>query len=287
MILKRVFLALLAIGIGYLIYLVWGLPSQREIADLVSKNPGKTSVMRQREEEAQRAGRPPRHVQRWVPLSRVSRHLVHAVIAAEDQKFFGHEGIDWEAIKKSAEFNRKKGRLARGGSTITQQLVKNLFFTTHRSFTRKIREVMVAYWLEGELTKGRILELYLNVIEWGDGIYGCEAAALRYYGRPASSLDEEEAAGLAAMIPNPRRINPFVNRRLHERAQHRVLWLMSHVGYLKRGFGAEPPERIPEPMEEGEGEEPLPEEIEPEPPEPLPSPPFTSPSPSPTDPGVG
>jgi monofunctional biosynthetic peptidoglycan transglycosylase len=284
---KRVFLALLAIPFGYGLYVLWGLPSRAEVTDLATKNPGKTSVMRQREEEAQRAGRPPRHVQRWVPLSRVSRHLVHAVVASEDQKFFGHEGVDWEAIRESAEFNRKKGRLARGGSTITQQLVKNLFFTTQRSFTRKIREVMVAYWLEGELTKKRILELYLNVIEWGDGIYGCEAAALRYYGRSASSLDEDEAAGLAAMIPNPRRINPLVNRRLHERAQRRVLWLMSYVGYLKRGFGAEPPEKIPEPLEEGEGEEHPPEEPEPEPPLTEPSPPLTEPTPPATSPGVG
>ena len=282
---KRVLLALLAIVLGTLLYVVWGLPSHSQVAELASKNPGKTSVMRQREEEAIQAKRQPRHVQRWVPLSRISRHLVHAVVAAEDQKFFGHQGVDWEAIKQSAEFNHKKGRLARGGSTITQQLVKNLFFTTKKSYVRKIREVIVAYWLEGELTKRRILELYLNVIEWGDGVYGCEAAALRYYGRSASSLDEEEAAGLVAMIPNPRRINPLVNRRLHDRAQRRVLWLMSQVGYLKGGFGVEPPERIPEIVEEGE--EPPPEEPVPPTPEPTSlEPPPSEPSPSPTEPGV-
>ena len=200
--------------------------------------------MRQREDEARRAKRMPRTVQVWVPLSRVSRHLVHAVLAAEDQKFFGHEGVDWEAIEKAVEEDRRGLRFGRGGSTITQQLAKNLFFTTHRSFVRKAREVIVARWLEEDLGKRRILELYLNVIEWGDGLYGAQSAAQRYYGKPASALDAAEAAGLAAMIPNPRRINPRVNAARHARAQRRVLWLMRGAGYLGRdasGLGAEPP----------------------------------------------
>ena len=124
-----------------------------------------------------------------MPLGRISRHLVHAVVAAEDQKFFGHEGVDWDAIKESVEEDRKKRRFARGGSTITQQLAKNLFFTTHKSPVRKLRELVVARWLETDLSKARILELYLNVIEWGDGVYGAQAAAQRYYGKSASALD--------------------------------------------------------------------------------------------------
>ena len=143
-----------------------------------------------------------------MPIGRISRHLVHAVLAAEDQKFFGHEGVDWDAIKESVEVNRARKRFARGGSTITQQLAKNLFFTTHKSLVRKARELLVARWLEEDLSKRRILELYLNVIEWGDGIYGCQAAARRYYGKACASLSAPEAAGLAAMIPNPRRLNP-------------------------------------------------------------------------------
>ena len=126
---------------------------------------------------------------------------------------------------------------------------------------RKLREVIVARWLEEELGKKRILELYLNVIEWGDGIYGAQAAALRYYGKPVSALDEVEAAGLAAMIPNPRRIHPRLSPKRHARAQRRVLWLMRSAGYLKRevgGLGAEPPP----PVEEEEEEEP-PENEEP------------------------
>jgi monofunctional biosynthetic peptidoglycan transglycosylase len=247
---RRAFLVLLAAGLGFLVYVVAGLPAPGRVSALARENPGVTSVMRQREREAVEAGRPVRRVQSWVPLSRVSRHLVHAVVAAEDQKFFGHEGVDWDAIKQSVEVNRRKGRFARGGSTLTQQLAKNLFFTTRKDPVRKLRELVVAYWLEKDLSKARILELYLNVIEWGDGVYGAQAAAQRYYGKSAATLSPEEAAGLAAMIPNPRRINPKVDPRRHARAQRRVLWLMAHAGYLGRSrLGAEPPPP-PEPVPE-------------------------------------
>jgi monofunctional glycosyltransferase len=236
---------LLALGAWF----SWGLPSRREVRALAKKPPGVTAVMRQRESEAKEAGRKARRTQTWVPIGRVSRHLVHAVLASEDQKFFGHEGVDWDAVRESVEANRQAGRFARGGSTITQQLAKNLFFSTRKSLMRKARELVVAYWLERDLSKVRILELYLNVIEWGDGVYGCQAAAQRYYGKPASALDASEAAGLAAMIPNPRRINPRVSAARHARAQRRVLWLMAHAGYLSSsGLGAEPPP--PEPVED-------------------------------------
>src|SRR5439155_19278274 len=127
------------------------------------------------------------------------------VLASHDKKLFGHERVDWDAIKKSVETNRARGGFVRGGSTITQQLAKNLFFTTEKSITRKLRELVVARWLEGDLTKKRILELHLNVSEWGDGIYGAQAAARRYYAKPVSDLEAAEAAGLAAIIANPRR----------------------------------------------------------------------------------
>ena len=230
---------------------VWiGLPGRGDVHALAGSNPGTTGVMRQREAEARAAGRPSRRIQSWVPISRMSRHIVHAVLSSEDQKFFGHQGVDWDAIEKSVQEDRKERRFARGGSTITQQLAKNLYFTTHKSLVRKVRELIVARWLEEDLSKRRILELYLNVIEWGDGVYGAEAAAERYYGKPASALDADEAAGLAAMIPNPRRINPRVDGGRFARAQRRVVWLMAHAGYLSRsGLGAEPP---PEPVEEDE-----------------------------------
>ncbi len=236
-------------GLACAVFVFRGLPSRGEIRALAKKNPGKTSVMRQREDEAAAAKRKPRTLQHWVPLARISRNLIHAVIVAEDARFFGHEGMDWDAIKAALQKDVEKRRFAQGGSTITQQLAKNLFFSTRKSLTRKFREFIVTGWLEADLEKTRILEIYLNVIEWGDGIYGCEAAAQRYYGKAAAELSPEEAAGLAAMIPNPRRINPRVGSARHARAQSRVEWLMARAGYVKRDLGklgAEPPPPEPE-----------------------------------------
>jgi monofunctional biosynthetic peptidoglycan transglycosylase len=276
---KRALLILAGLLVAFVVYLWWGLPSRASVTELAQKNPGRTAVMRQREEEAKDAGRRIGHSQSWVPLSRVSRHVIHALLSSEDQKFFGHEGVDWEAVRASVEANRKAGRFARGGSTLTQQLAKNLFFSTRRSLVRKVRELVVSRWLEQDLTKARILELYLNVIEWGDGVYGCEAAARRYYGKSCAVLDENEAAGLVAMIPNPRRINPRVNAARHARAQRRVLWLMAHAGYLgNTRLGSEPPPP-PEPVEEDE-----PPPLEPaEPPAATASPAEAPPSAEPSD----
>jgi monofunctional biosynthetic peptidoglycan transglycosylase len=249
----RAGLAGAALAIGYVVYVVAGLPRRDEVRALARTNPGTTGVMRQRAREAARRGRTARVDQRWVPLDRVSKRLIEAVIASEDQKFFGHEGVDWGAIKESAEKDLQEGRAVRGGSTITQQLAKNLFFDTGRTVTRKLRELVVARWLEEDLSKSRILALYLNVIEWGDGVYGVEAAARRYYGKAAAELDVAEAAGLAAMIPNPRRLNPAVNAARHARARRRVLWLMATAGFIRRetaGLGSEPP-----PVEDDEAED--------------------------------
>jgi len=245
-------LGAVALGTAGLGYVIVGLPSRADVRALTRANPKETGVMRQRDEEARLAGRRPRRTQAWVPLTQVSRHLVHAVVAAEDPKFFGHEGIDWDAVRESVETDVKRRRFVRGGSTITQQLAKNLFFTTRKSVVRKLREMIVAVWIEEDLSKPRILELYLNVIEWGDGVYGCGAAATRYYGKPVGSLDEAEAAGLAAMIPSPRRINPRVNPARHARAQRRILRLMAHAGYVSRAVGTL-----------GTAPTPLPEEPEP------------------------
>jgi len=281
---RRAFLVVLLVSLLYAGWVAAGLPPRAQVRALAGTNPSVTSLMRQREEEARQAHHPYRRVQAWVPISSVSRHLVHAVLASEDQKFFGHEGVDWDAIKKSVEADRARGRFVRGGSTITQQLAKNLFFTTQKSITRKLRELVVARWLEGNLTKKRILELYLNVIEWGDGIYGAQAAAHRYYGKPASALAPEEAAGLAGMIPNPRRINPLVDPRRFARAQRRALWLMANAGYIERdaaGLGTEPPPS-PEPADTEEDETAPP--VPPSPPTPpAPTPELTAePPPSPT-----
>ena len=270
-------LAGLALAVLLLLWGWWGLPARGDVRALVRANPGPTALMRQREQEAAARGGKARRAQQWVPASRISRHLVHAVLAAEDQKFFGHEGVDWDAIKESAEKDVKAGHFVAGGSTITQQLAKNLYFGTGKTPLRKLRELVVARWLEDELGKKRILELYLNVIEWGDGIYGAQAAAQRYYGKPASALDPEEAAGLAGMIPNPRRINPLVDKRKFARAQRRALWLMANAGYIEQsaaGLGAEPP-----PVEADE------DEPEPPPPAPAATPVEAAPTPV-AEPGV-
>ncbi len=189
--------------LAFAFYVVAGLPSRAEVRRLATRNPDRTSVMRQREEEAADAGRPARSQQSWTPLSRMSKHLIHAVLASEDQKFFGHEGVDWDAVEKAIEEDRKRLRFARGGSTITQQLAKNLYFTTHRSLVRKLREVIVARWLEEELGKKRILELYLNVIEWGDGIYGAQAAALALLRQARERAGRGGGGGTGGHDPEP------------------------------------------------------------------------------------
>ena len=262
----RAALALLALGLLFAVWVVIGLPSRTAVLDLASQIPDETSVMRQRDQEARDAGRKPRRLHKTVPLTSISKNLIHAVLSAEDPKFFGHEGIDWDAVKESIETNIEKGRYARGGSTLTQQLAKNIFYSTHKSLIRKAREAIVAVWMEQTLPKTRIIEIYLNVIEWGDGVYGCEAAARRYYGVSCASLNVNQAAGLAAMIPSPRRINPKTNRTLHTRATARVLRLMRLAGFLKRDIrdmGKEPArvvpdETQPEPYEDDDPQAPSP-----------------------------
>jgi monofunctional biosynthetic peptidoglycan transglycosylase len=142
--------------------------------------------------------------QQWVPYERISVHLKRAIIAAEDAKFVDHEGFDWEGIQKAMEKNQKRGRLAAGGSTISQQLAKNLFLTPSKTFWRKGNETVITLMLENLWSKRRIFEVYLNVIEWGNGVFGAEAAARHYYGVGAAQLGPEQAARLAGMVPNPR-----------------------------------------------------------------------------------
>jgi len=293
--LLRLGLVALALLAALAAWVLAGLPARSDVRALAAKSPGKTRLMAQREEEARAKGRKPRTVQRFVPLSAVSRHLIHAVISSEDQKFFGHEGVDWKAIRESLEKDVQKRRFARGGSTITQQLAKNLYFGTAKTPVRKLRELVVTQWLESDLTKSRILALYLNVIEWGDGVYGCDAAARHWYGTSAAALGETEAAGLAAMIPNPRRINPRVSPERHRRATRRVLWLMALAGYIGRdvaGLGAEPPPEAEEEDAEADADpppdpaaaEPPPAELAPEPQVEDVPPPETEPHPTPTPP---
>ena len=236
--------AVLAAGLAGTGWIAAGLPSRADVRALTKKNPRTTALMLQREREAEAREGPAQRRPSWVPLSRISRHLLHAVIASEDQRFLTHDGVDWTAIRESVEDNVERGRLWRGGSTLTQQLAKNLYFGTSRTPVRKARELVVTSWLEKDLSKPRILVLYLNVIEWGDGIYGCEAAARHWLDTSASALTIEQSAGLAAMIPNPRRINPQADPRWFERSRERVLRLMERSSFIGRdvaGLGAEPP----------------------------------------------
>ena len=171
-------------------------------------NPPVTMVQVQRRVEAMRQHRRYEKRYRFVPLRRISPHLQHAVIAAEDGRFFQHHGFDWVEMQKVLEDDMKRQRLGRGGSTITQQLVKNLFLTTERSVIRKGIEAALVPLVEAFLSKNRILELYLNVIEWGPGVYGAEAASEFYYHVPASEVSREQAARLAAIIPAPLKRKP-------------------------------------------------------------------------------
>ena len=140
----------------------------------------------------------------WVPYEQISDHLKRAVVASEDDRFMLHGGFDWEGIRHAMERNRQRGEVVAGGSTITQQLAKNLFLSNDRSYWRKGQEALIALMLEMVMDKRRILEIYLNVVEWGEGIYGIEAAAWHYYGQPAASLGPDQSACLAAMLPQPR-----------------------------------------------------------------------------------
>ena len=165
----------------------------------------------------------------WVPYDRISNSLKRAVVAAEDARFLDHEGFDVEGIQKAVEKNLKKGRLVAGGSTISQQLAKNLFLSSERSFLRKGQEAIITLMIETTWSKRRILEVYLNVIEWGNGIYGAEAAARRYYKTSAASLGRDQAARMAAMIPNPRWYEHNRGSRSYQRRVALIKRYMSHA----------------------------------------------------------
>ncbi|MEN3296317.1 MAG: monofunctional glycosyltransferase [Burkholderiales bacterium] len=170
----------------------------------VDHNPDSTSFMREQLSVLRDKNPNARLKHKWVPYNRISNHLKRAIIAAEDSNFSEHEGVDWEAMQKAWEKNTKKGKVVAGGSTITQQLAKNLFLSGDRSYLRKGQEVVITYMLEYWMDKERIFEVYLNVVEWGNGVFGAEAAALHYYGISAAQLSPAQAARLAVMLPRPR-----------------------------------------------------------------------------------
>ena len=166
--------------------------------------PRETAFMAQRHDEARAKSANVTQLYRWVPYARISVQLKRAMIVAEDAKFAAHGGFDWDGMEKARDKNRQKGHVVAGGSTITQQLAKNLFLSPAKSYWRKAEEAVITVLLEAMLPKQRIFELYLNVIEWGNGVFGAEAAAQRYFGVTAAQLSAEQAARLAAMVPSPR-----------------------------------------------------------------------------------
>jgi monofunctional biosynthetic peptidoglycan transglycosylase len=196
---------LAAAAFALLSYVYLTLPDVRTLA---TTNPTSTAFMELRGEEAAREGRRARRVQRWVPYGRIAPSLKRAVLVAEDSAFWEHEGIDVEQIRESIRISWEQGRAIRGASTITQQLAKNLYLSPSRDPLRKLRELIIARRLEAALPKARIFEIYLNVIEWGDGIWGADAAARAYFGVSASALNAEQSALLAGAIINPRLLNP-------------------------------------------------------------------------------
>jgi monofunctional biosynthetic peptidoglycan transglycosylase len=225
--LRRIWKLIKAVVIGVLAFIVltmlYEIATFPRVGRLRDNNPETTAMIETRTHEARERGEQPKRVQQWVPLERISVHLQRAVLAGEDSNFATHNGFDYEAIQKAwdqaqrdaAKEAKQQGEdesgwipampsFKRGASTISQQLAKNLYLTTERSFVRKAREAAITYFMEKNLSKRRILEIYLNVIEWGDGIYGAEAAARTYFRKSAADLTADEAAFLSAIIPNPR-----------------------------------------------------------------------------------
>ncbi|MDD5543583.1 MAG: monofunctional biosynthetic peptidoglycan transglycosylase [Acidobacteriia bacterium] len=211
---KIIILALLAL-VGYMTYVYFTLPSVDFLQDTIPKE---TALMKQRDEEyaEKHNGKLPRHMQIVASYSAISDYLKSAVLIGEDDAFFQHEGFDYARMRQALTEDWEKKRFARGASTITQQLAKNVFLSTSKNPIRKFREAILAHRLEQTLEKRRIFEIYLNVIEWGDNVYGAEAAAQYYFGKSASQLNLQEAVVLAAIIPNPRRMNPLANPHYSE-----------------------------------------------------------------------
>ena len=244
-IIKSLFLVFLGVAIGFVAYEAIMFI---RVSRLRSENPVTTSLIDARVGEAKARGEQPKRLQIWMPLDRISPNLERAVLAGEDTNFATHNGFDYQAIQKAwdqalrdaAKEAKNEGEnddwlptlpdFKRGASTVSQQLAKNLYLSSQRSFFRKGQEAILTVFLERTLTKRRILELYLNVIEWGDGIYGAEAAAQHYFHKPASALSTNEAAFLSAMIPNPRTVfNPQVNPRRVSRRQRIILRGMPYI----------------------------------------------------------
>jgi monofunctional biosynthetic peptidoglycan transglycosylase len=248
---KTLFLILIGALVVWLAYEFYTFPN---VAKLRNENPTATSMMLARANEDIAEGREAKKYQIWMPIEQISPHLQRAVLAGEDSHFFQHNGFDWDAIQKAWEEAQRLGEkqakeegnydpndwippmpsFNRGASTITQQLAKNLYLSEERSFFRKGREALITYFLEKDLSKKRILELYLNVIEWGEDIYGAEAASRYYFKKSASNLTPQEAAYLSAMIPSP--LNVFNPKKNPKRVVRRQKVILRGMNYIKLAY---------------------------------------------------
>lgn len=248
---KVLFLVLVG---AVLVWLAFELITFPSISKLRAENPTTSSMIEYRISEARSEGKEPRKYMIWMPIEQISPNLQKAVLAGEDTRFFEHRGFDWDAINKAWDEAVKEGEkeakeegdydpndwipplpsFKRGASTITQQLAKNLYLSEERNFLRKGREAVYTYFLERNLSKKRILEIYLNVIEWGDGVYGAEAASRVYFNKSASQLSPQEAAYLSAMIPSP--LNVFNPKKNLKRVQRRQRVIMRGMNYIKLAY---------------------------------------------------
>jgi len=218
----------LAVALGAL--LLWcSIPNT---APLATENPTSTAFIDLRRAQAEGQGKAFKLQWEWRPIGKISRYLRASVIYAEDYNFYRHDGVDWHAIEQAIDSNLDKGALAIGGSTITQQLAKNLYLSPSRSFLRKLREMLIAFSLEDHLSKQRILELYLNVVEWGDGVFGAEAASRRWFGTSALQLSPAQAVRLAIALPNPIKRAPNVDAPELTRKAVRIIRLLRMQGLI-------------------------------------------------------
>ena len=220
--------ALLAILCSSALYILW-LP---DVRPLKKRNPTTTAYIELRESQARRLGRKFERRMIWTDWNDISDNLKHAVLIAEDDTFYRHHGVDWQAVRAAVEKDWKARRLVYGGSTITQQVARNLYLSPSKNPLRKLKELLIARRLEKVLGKRRIFELYLNIAEWGKGIYGAEAASQAYFGKHASELSAEEAVALAVVLPNPRRWKPVGTSRYVARNSARVMARLRASGFL-------------------------------------------------------
>ncbi len=207
-----------------------------DVKRLKKENPKKTAMMEYREAEWAAKGKKRKPYQIWVPYSAISPYMVKAVLIAEDDNFWSHEGFDYQAMEKAMEKNIKARKFKAGGSTISQQLAKNLYLSPRKNPIRKLREAVLTWRIESELSKKRILEIYLNVAEWGDGVFGIEAASRHHFGKSAAGLTAMEAARLAAVLPNPRRLNASGDQRYVNSRSEVIYNIMVRRGVVVEEF---------------------------------------------------